>query len=283
MSAISRRSLAIRVADPPPVESRSWSRPGRGCRCRRRRPTRPPAWRDSDSPQPRSRGSRYCSWASSTWALPSLLRACWAKMSRISAVRSMTLTLHDVFQLAELAGRQLAVADHGVGAGRDDDVAQLLGLARADIGGRVGPARGAGSGRRAPPSRPSRPAGRARAASSRRSASVPSVHTPIEDDPLEPQGRYSTSVTSSSSVDRPATRRSAAERVTVRRDLSVAGASAKFEVICVRMRNVMVLLGQCRALTGLLDAATPPECASIHLPITPVPHWSARACAGTPL
>src|SRR2546430_865258 len=43
--------------------------------------TRPPACRDSDSPQPRSLGSMYCSWASSTWALPSRLRACWAKMS----------------------------------------------------------------------------------------------------------------------------------------------------------------------------------------------------------
>ena len=35
----------------------------------------------------------YASWASSTWALPPRLRACWAKMSRISAVRSTTLTL----------------------------------------------------------------------------------------------------------------------------------------------------------------------------------------------
>ena len=35
----------------------------------------------------------YESWASSTWTLPSRLRACWAKMSRISAVRSITLTL----------------------------------------------------------------------------------------------------------------------------------------------------------------------------------------------
>ena len=35
----------------------------------------------------------YCICASSTWALPSRLVACWAKMSRISAVRSTTLTL----------------------------------------------------------------------------------------------------------------------------------------------------------------------------------------------
>ncbi len=35
----------------------------------------------------------YSIWASATCALPSRLVACWAKMSRISAVRSMTLTL----------------------------------------------------------------------------------------------------------------------------------------------------------------------------------------------
>ena len=54
---------------------------------------RPPAWRDSDPPQPRSRGSMYSSCASSTWALPSREVACWAKMSRITAVRSTTFTL----------------------------------------------------------------------------------------------------------------------------------------------------------------------------------------------
>ncbi len=35
----------------------------------------------------------YCIWASATCALPSRLFACWAKMSRMSAVRSITLTL----------------------------------------------------------------------------------------------------------------------------------------------------------------------------------------------
>ena len=56
-------------------------------------PTRPPAWRDIDSPQPRRRGRRYSSWANSTCARPSWLFACCAKMSRIKAVRSMTFTL----------------------------------------------------------------------------------------------------------------------------------------------------------------------------------------------
>ena len=38
---------------------------------------------------------------------------------------------------ASWLGRQLAVADDGVGAGRRHDLAQLHGLARADVGGRV--------------------------------------------------------------------------------------------------------------------------------------------------
>ena len=100
----------------------------------------PPACRDSASPQPRSRGRRYCSWASSTCALPSLLFACWAKMSRISAVRSTTLTLVCCSRLRSWDGRQLAVADDRVGAGGDDHVAQLVDLAAADERGRVGPA-----------------------------------------------------------------------------------------------------------------------------------------------
>ncbi len=47
------------------------------------------------------------------------------------------LDLDDVLQVDELAGAQLTVADHGVGAGLDDDVPQLLRLARADVRGRV--------------------------------------------------------------------------------------------------------------------------------------------------
>ncbi|CAM5244391.1 hypothetical protein SVIOM342S_00731 [Streptomyces violaceorubidus] len=78
-SRIRRRSVSIlvspgpRVARPPPLP--------------------PPICRDSDWPQPRSLGSMYCICASATCALPSRDLACWAKMSRIRAVRSMTLTL----------------------------------------------------------------------------------------------------------------------------------------------------------------------------------------------
>ena len=124
MPAISRRSLAHPRRGSAAGRSRSSSHRGRGCRCRHRRPPAPPACRDSDSPQPRSRGSMYCIWASSTCALPSRLLACWAKMSRISAVRSTTLTLTTFSSWLSWPGRQLAVADHGVGAGRGHDVAR---------------------------------------------------------------------------------------------------------------------------------------------------------------
>ncbi|SLH25255.1 Uncharacterised protein [Mycobacteroides abscessus subsp. abscessus] len=67
-------------------------------------PARPPACRDIDSPQPRSRGSMYSICASETCALPSLEVACWAKMSRISAVRSMTLTLTTFSSAVSCAG-----------------------------------------------------------------------------------------------------------------------------------------------------------------------------------
>ena len=123
-SAISRLSLAMRVlirrrsssilVSPGPREPMPWP-PAAW----------PPAWRDIDSPQPRRRGRRYCSWASSTCALPSRLLACWAKMSRISAVRSMTLTLTTSSSARRWLGAELAVADDGVGALGDDDVAQL--------------------------------------------------------------------------------------------------------------------------------------------------------------
>ena len=48
------------------------------------------------------------------------------------------LDLGAVLQVAQLAGRELAVADDRVGAGGLRDVAQLVDLAAADVGGRVG-------------------------------------------------------------------------------------------------------------------------------------------------
>ena len=209
ISLISRRSLAIRVlirrrsssilVSPGPREPMPWP-PAAW----------PPACRDIDSPQPRRRGRRYCSWASSTCALPSLDLACWAKMSRISAVRSMTLTLTTSSSARRWLGVELGVADHGVGALGDHDVAQLARPCRSRGRCRGRAWRGAGPARRAPAS----PAVSARAASSRiefsASSAVPSVQTPASTTRSRRSWRYSTSVTSSSSVDSPATRRSAA-------------------------------------------------------------------------
>ena len=92
MSFISRRSLDIRSR----MRRRSVSilvSPGPRIPTPPPLPPAPPPCRDIDSPQPRSLGSMYSICASVTCALPSRLVACWAKMSRISAVRSMTLTL----------------------------------------------------------------------------------------------------------------------------------------------------------------------------------------------
>jgi hypothetical protein len=48
------------------------------------------------------------------------------------------LDLHDVFECSALAGCQLGVGDDRVGAEGRDDVPQLLGLAAAEVGARVG-------------------------------------------------------------------------------------------------------------------------------------------------
>jgi hypothetical protein len=48
------------------------------------------------------------------------------------------LDLGAVLQVPQLAGCELAVADDRVGAGGVGDVAQLVDLAAADVGGRVG-------------------------------------------------------------------------------------------------------------------------------------------------
>ena len=48
------------------------------------------------------------------------------------------LDLDHLLQRVELRRAQFAVADHGVGSGRGDDLTQLLSLAGTDIGRRVG-------------------------------------------------------------------------------------------------------------------------------------------------
>lgn len=48
------------------------------------------------------------------------------------------LDLDDVLEVDQLAGAQFTVTDHGVGAGLDHDVPELVGLAGTDVRGRVG-------------------------------------------------------------------------------------------------------------------------------------------------
>ena len=90
--------------------SRSATRPGRGCRC-------PPPRRSRCVHSPRMRARLYSSWASSTWSLPSAEWAWPAKMSRITAVRSMTGTPELLLQVALLARAELVVAGDDVGVG----------------------------------------------------------------------------------------------------------------------------------------------------------------------
>ena len=92
-----------------------------------------------DSPQPRRRGRRYSSWASSTCALPSRVFACWAKMSRITAVRSMTFTLTTSSSARRWLTRELRVHDDRVRPDRFDESRSSLRLAAC-------PGRSPGSG-----------------------------------------------------------------------------------------------------------------------------------------
>ncbi len=120
------------------------SRRGRAAprpRCRRGRPRRPSGGPGASTPVS-AVGRRYSSWASSTWSAPSRVCACCAKISRISAVRSSTLTLSlldRLLELALLAGRKLLVEDDHVRARVGPQRDQLLDLARADQRRRVRP------------------------------------------------------------------------------------------------------------------------------------------------
>ena len=208
MPASSRRSFAVRAR----IRRRSVSilvSPGPRVPMPPPPATRPPACRDSDSPQPRSLGSMYSSWASSTCALPSLLRACWAKMSRISAVRSITFTRTTPSRRRSWLGlsspSQITVS------------APASVTISASSAALPDPTYVAGSGlprRWISASSTSDPAVSASRESSRSEfsafARVPSVHTPMRTTRSRRSSRYSTSVTSWSSVDIPATLRSAA-------------------------------------------------------------------------
>ena len=120
------------------------------------------------------------------------------------------LDLDDVLEGAALAGRELGVADDGVGALGDDDVAQLDGLALAQVGRGVGVGAALHDAGEHLGARRSRRARRARAWSSRRPRRCPRDQTDASTTRSSRSWRYSTSVTSSSSVESPETRRSAA-------------------------------------------------------------------------
>ena len=172
-------------------------------------------------------------------------------MSRISAVRSTTLTLTRSSRFLQLARRELAVADHGVGAG----VPARSRAARRPCRGRCrSPGRasgGAGRSPRAPRSRPSRRARPARPSSSRRPAIDPSVQTPTRTTRSSRSWRYSTSVMSSSSVDRPA---DPPQRVALLRGRQSTRWSPRGRVVVERRRLVVVPgLGLEEGVVGEID------------------------------
>lgn len=151
----------------------------------------------------------YCICASETCALPSRDLACWAKMSRIRAVRSTTLTLTTSSRWISWPGE--SSPSHTTVSAPDSITMSRSSSALPE------PMYVAGSGlsrRWMTPSSTMAPAVSASADSSASEFSaswtVPVVQTPTSTTRSRRSCRYSTSVTSSSSVERPATRRSAA-------------------------------------------------------------------------
>ena len=125
----------------------------------------PPACRSRCFHMPRMRGRLYSSCASSTWSLPSAETACWAKMSRISCVRSTTRA-----ESASSSARcWVGSSSSSTSSTSASSVAvrrlQLLELALADVAPRIGAHRGAG--------RPRRPARRRRCARARAARRAP--------------------------------------------------------------------------------------------------------------
>ena len=98
----------------------------------------PPPSCDISMPRPASRGSRYCSCASSTCSWPSRVRAWRAKMSRMSCVRSITRTSSSRSRLRCCEGVSSWSKITRSGATRCDCAFQLLQLAAADERGGVG-------------------------------------------------------------------------------------------------------------------------------------------------
>ena len=97
----------------------------------------PPPRRSRCCHRPRIRGRLYSSWASSTWSFPSALRACWAKMSRMSCVRSIDARAERVLQAPLLARVELGVDDERLRLGVGELPLELLELALSDVAARV--------------------------------------------------------------------------------------------------------------------------------------------------
>ncbi len=98
----------------------------------------PPACWESEPPARRRRGSRYCRRANSTWALPSGVRAFWAKMSRITAVRSMAVRPRIFSRLRCCAGERFC-SNTTVSESTARQISlQLIHLARAEERGGIG-------------------------------------------------------------------------------------------------------------------------------------------------
>ena len=83
---------------------------------------------------PRMRGRLYSSCASSTWSFPSADVACWAKMSRISCVRSIDARVERVLEEPLLGRIELVVDEQALRVGVGEPLLQLLELALADVG-----------------------------------------------------------------------------------------------------------------------------------------------------
>jgi hypothetical protein len=72
------------------------------------------------------------SWASSTWSLPSWVRARWAKDIENQTGTVDHATLENTFEVTFLTGREGVIENHQVGFFGIDQVAQLLDLAAAN-------------------------------------------------------------------------------------------------------------------------------------------------------
>ncbi len=98
----------------------------------------PPPRRDSAVPEPARRGSRYLSCASSTCHLPSRVRARLRENVEDELRAIDHFAIDPRFDLPQLSRRQLVVEDDDVGGDAGAFRRELVELAAADEGGRVG-------------------------------------------------------------------------------------------------------------------------------------------------